>query len=200
MSFFQEQDADVSTQSTSFSGTWEVKSVIRGWCVKAGSTIRGGSSENICHWDPGKNNPAPQLSALLLRVGRETHPSLHWFIRLPLSMSHSLRPTLWIIACQAPLSTGFSRQEYWSRLPSLPPGDLPDSGIEPMTLMFPALAVNFFAANATWEALAPPYTLGISELWSILFVWLVPVPHYFNYYNSVTPCNILLSATNFRID
>ena len=35
------------------------------------------------------------------------------------------------IACQAPLSIGFSRQEYWSGLPFLSPGDLPDSGIEP---------------------------------------------------------------------
>ena len=37
----------------------------------------------------------------------------------------------WTIACQAPLSMGFSRQEYWSGLPCSPPGDLPDPGIEP---------------------------------------------------------------------
>ena len=35
--------------------------------------------------------------------------------------------------CQAPLSKGFSRQEYWSRLPCPSPGDLPDPGIEPMS-------------------------------------------------------------------
>ena len=35
------------------------------------------------------------------------------------------------VACQAPLSMGFSRQEYWSGLPCPPPGDLPDPGIEP---------------------------------------------------------------------
>ena len=39
--------------------------------------------------------------------------------------------TLWTAACPAPLSMGFSRQEYRSGLPCLPPGDLPDSGIEP---------------------------------------------------------------------
>ena len=39
--------------------------------------------------------------------------------------------TPWIVACQAPLSMGFSRQEYWSRLPFPSPGDLPDPGIEP---------------------------------------------------------------------
>ena len=52
------------------------------------------------------------------------------------------------VACQAPLSMGFSRQEYWSRLPFPPPGDLPDPGIEAGALMFPALATRFF----TWEA------------------------------------------------
>ena len=39
--------------------------------------------------------------------------------------------TLWTVARQAPLSMGFSRQEYWSGLPCLPPGDFPDPGIEP---------------------------------------------------------------------
>ena len=38
--------------------------------------------------------------------------------------------TLWTVALQAPLSMGFSRQEYWSGLPCPPPGDLPDPGIE----------------------------------------------------------------------
>ena len=49
--------------------------------------------------------------------------------------------TPWTVACQAPLSIQFSRQEYWSRLPFPPPGDLPDPGIE---LMSPALADRFF--------------------------------------------------------
>ena len=39
--------------------------------------------------------------------------------------------TLWSAACQAPLSAGLSRQEYWSGLPFPPPGDLPDPGIKP---------------------------------------------------------------------
>ena len=47
--------------------------------------------------------------------------------------------TLWTVAPQAPLSVGFSRQEYWSGLPFPSPGDLPDPGIEPMS---PALQVN----------------------------------------------------------
>ena len=43
--------------------------------------------------------------------------------------------TLWTVACQAPLSTGFSRQEYWSGLPFPFQGDLPNPGIEPYNLL-----------------------------------------------------------------
>ena len=43
-------------------------------------------------------------------------------------------------ACQAPLSMGFSRQEYCNGLPFPSPGDLPSPGIEPMSLVSPALA------------------------------------------------------------
>ena len=52
--------------------------------------------------------------------------------------------TLWTVACQAPLSTGFSRQEYWSRLPFPAPGDLPYPGIKPVS---PALAGRFFTTE-----------------------------------------------------
>ena len=60
--------------------------------------------------------------------------------------------TLWTIAHQAPLSMGFSRQEYWSGLPCPLPGDLPDPGIESVSLMSPALIGRFFTTGATWEA------------------------------------------------
>ena len=60
--------------------------------------------------------------------------------------------TLWSGACQAPLSMGFSRQEYWSGLPCPPPRDLPDPGIEPVSLMSPALVDRSFTTSATWEA------------------------------------------------
>ena len=46
------------------------------------------------------------------------------------------------VAHQAPLSTEFPRQEYWSGLSFPPPGDLPDSGIEPVPLESPTLQVN----------------------------------------------------------
>ena len=52
--------------------------------------------------------------------------------------------TLWTAACQAPLSIGSSRQEYWSGLPFSPLGDLPDPGIKPSSPMSPVLAGGFF--------------------------------------------------------
>ena len=46
-----------------------------------------------------------------------------------------------------PLTMGFSRQEYWSGLPCPPPGDLPDPGIELVSIMSPVLSVEFFTTN-----------------------------------------------------
>ena len=67
-------------------------------------------------------------------------------------MSTYLRPP-WNIAHQAPLSMGFSRQEYWSGLPFPPPGDLLDPGIKPTSLVSPELAGRFFFNYCTaWEA------------------------------------------------
>ena len=50
--------------------------------------------------------------------------------------------TLGTVACQSPLSMGFSRQEYWSGLPHSASGDLPDPGIKPLYPMAPALQLN----------------------------------------------------------
>ena len=61
--------------------------------------------------------------------------------------------TQWIVAHQTLLSMGFPRQEYWSGLPFPPPGDLPKPGIEPPSLVSPALAGGFFNTGAPWEAL-----------------------------------------------
>ena len=57
------------------------------------------------------------------------------------------------VACKAPLSMGFSKQEYQTGLPCPPPGDLPDPGIKPSSLMSPELAGGFFTTSTTWEAL-----------------------------------------------
>ena len=55
------------------------------------------------------------------------------------------------IVCQAPLFMGFSRQEYWSGLPCPFPGDLPNPGIEPMSLMSPALAIHLAMLEETGD-------------------------------------------------
>ena len=68
-------------------------------------------------------------------------------LHLYLTLQH-----LWMVAYQAPLSMGFSRQKYWSGLPFPPPGDLPDPGIKPTSLMSPALVAEFFTTSTTWEA------------------------------------------------
>ena len=60
--------------------------------------------------------------------------------------------TPWTVALQAPLTVGFSTQEYQSGLLCPQPGDLPDPGIEPASLMSPALAGGFFTTSAIWEA------------------------------------------------
>ena len=57
--------------------------------------------------------------------------------------------TPWTVAYQAPLSMGFSRQEYWSGLSFPSPGGLPDPGIEPTSS---ALVGGFTITWATWEA------------------------------------------------
>ena len=58
---------------------------------------------------------------------------------------------LWTVAHQAPLSLGFSRQEYWGGWPCPPLRDLPDPGVEPASLRSPSLAGGFFTTSTTWS-------------------------------------------------
>ena len=67
--------------------------------------------------------------------------------------------TPWTVAHQFLLSMGFSRHEYWSGLPFLTPGDLPDPGIEPVSPVSPGLAGRFFATESPGKP-----TLGESLL------------------------------------
>ena len=55
-------------------------------------------------------------------------------------VSDSVTP--WTVACQAPPSVGFSRQEYWSGLPFPSPGDIPDPGIKPGSPAVQALLLS----------------------------------------------------------
>ena len=87
-------------------------------------------------------------------------------------VSSSLRPH-GTIACQALLSIGFSRQEYWGRLPFPPPGDLPNPGIELSSLLSSVLAGRFYHYRHVGSS--PPHThtshfrLLIVNNW--LFTW-----------------------------
>ena len=70
-------------------------------------------------------------------------------MRVPAQLLSHVRlfATSWTVAGQAPLSMGFSRQEYWSELAFSPPGDLPDPGIKPTSLTSPALTAGFFTTS-----------------------------------------------------
>ena len=75
--------------------------------------------------------------------------------------------TPWTVAHQAPLIMGFSRQEYCSGLPFPSPGDLPDPGIELMSITSPALTSGFFTTSFTWETheclLLPIWSTALDE-------------------------------------
>ena len=91
------------------------------------------SPSHLSFFYPSKDTKGPMDLALF--------PNLYWY-QLYLYLSHSkwsevkllshvrLFATLWTVALQAPLSMGFSMQEYWSGLPFPSPGDLPNPGIE----------------------------------------------------------------------
>ena len=85
--------------------------------------------------------------------------------------------TLWTIAHQVPLSMEFFSQQYWSRLPFPPPGDVPNPGIEPTSLASPALAGGFNYYNLMLRA----------TIWDRCY-------HYFNFTNKEIEPQIKYSA------
>ena len=90
---------------------------------------------------PEPRRPGSHLSVLLI-----------WSCACVLSHFSRVRlcATLWTVACQTPLSVGFSRQEYWSGLPCPPPGYPLDPEIEPMSFTSPGSAGGSFNPSATW--------------------------------------------------
>ena len=101
------------------------------------------------------------------------------------TLSHiCLFVTPWTIAHQAPLSMGFFRQEYWSRLPSFPsPGDLPDLGMEPTSPRSPALQADslpltvfcfshFYFPLYCFLSVSPSLFLFLESLCNLIFVHL----------------------------
>ena len=91
-----------------------------------------------------------------------------WYVSIVYGLSRvRLFATPWTVAHQAPLSMAFPRQEYWS-VHFLLQGGLPDPGIEPESLTFPALAGRFFSTSATWEALVSIKFSQLNFFFSIL--------------------------------
>ena len=91
--------------------------------------------------------------------------------------------TLWTVAYQAPLSVGFSRQEYWSGLPFPSPGDLPNPGIKPRS---PTLQADTLPSE-------PPGKPYHTYLWVSSVIMDFNVPHHFvhfayYFYNLFTIC------------
>ena len=68
-----------------------------------------------------------------------------------------LSATPWTTAPQAPLSMGFSKQEYWSGLPFPTPSNLPNPGMEPVSLKSPVLAGRFFITEPPWSTMVLLY-------------------------------------------
>ena len=75
-------------------------------------------------------------------------------------MSHCATP--WTVVCQAPLSVGFPRQEYWNELLFLSPGDLLDPSIKPMIPACPALAGSFFTIGPPGKPIGPTKVNGVT--------------------------------------
>ena len=101
----------------------------------------------------------------------ERWPVLGWTV---CAQSCPTLTTPWTVACQAPLSIGFPRQEYWSGLPFPPPGDLPNPGMELAFPVTPALVGRFSYLWVTWEALGWavfPENLGPSERGECGWIW-----------------------------
>ena len=90
---------------------------------------------------------------LPISIGKDTQPPYYCMISC-FSCAH-LFETLWTVPCQAPLSMGFSWQEYWIGLPCPPPGDLSDPGIKPTLLCLLHCRLILYCW-ATGEALIVP--------------------------------------------
>jgi len=108
------------------------------------------------------------------------------------------------IAPQAPLSMGSSRQESCSGLPCTPQGDLPNPGIELMSLVSPALAGGLFTTGATWEALVIFFLfyIGSLQLFFVLIILALTIKYILllllllSHFSHARPCATPLTAAH----
>ena len=170
------------------SAAWALQDGVKGrvffsedYCQQDKSTCEGLSS--CSRWDPFTLPARPEawlrpLEALEICGGQgsavSARPCVSLCVRVCVSLSGvRLSVTSWTVFCQALLSMEFPRQEYWSGLPSPPPGDLPHTGIEPVSLASPELAGGFLTTAPagkpcvflgtwkwTWERHSPQKAQG----------------------------------------
>ena len=106
-------------------------------CSLSGSSVHGIFQAIVLEWiaisfSRGSSRPRDQTQVSHIVDRRFTVWATREVLMKVKSLSHvQLFATPWTVAYQAPLSMGFSRQEYWSGLPFSSPGDLPNPGIEP---------------------------------------------------------------------
>ena len=101
-----------------------------------------------------------------------------WLCACVCSVAHSCLWDPMTVACQAPLSMGFSKQEYWSRLPFPFPGDLPDPRTEPTFPVSPTLGGRFFTVESPGKPrklityclrLKGSWEWGMTAVWWVIF-------------------------------
>ena len=100
---------------------------------------------------PGSPVPGILQARTLEWVAISFSSAWKWKVKVKLLSCVQLFTTPWTAAHQTPLSMGFSGQECWSGLPWPPPGDLPYRGVDPASLMSPALTGGFFTTSTTWK-------------------------------------------------
>ena len=130
------------------------------WAIREAWSFRLYTTPYLKDWVRGSVLPVLTplwvLSHRILVVGCLVRTPCMRFMRVKLLSQVQLWMIPWTVACQAPLSMGYSSQEYWSGLPSTPPENLPNPGMEPTFLMSPALAGGFFTTSTTWETAWAP--------------------------------------------
>ena len=150
--YFEYPGLPCGSDGKHLSTMWETWVRSLGWEDSLGNEMATHSSTS-CHENPVDGGAWCRLLSreyIFNNIWSQKGPLYACLVAL--AVSDSLWPSLWTAARQAPLSTGFSRQEYWSGLPCLPPGNLPDPGIETASLTSPALTSRFFTTSTTWEA------------------------------------------------
>ena len=137
-------------------------------CPTAGGGVIWPRLAILWNWDLGNKHRTMTILQLLLLLRRvcvcvRAHVCVRARVCVRTQARMSTRALLlshvqifaapWTVAYQAPLSVGFSRQEYWSGLPFPTPGNLPNKGIECSSLALPSLAGGFFATEPSGNLL-----------------------------------------------